>query len=151
MPFRCSKRLCNRLDQCNQLRSFEFRFAATICSYFLYRNILEKHDRKPQGNATILLARSKTGFTLRRKNRLPIRMRNPRLRSKPKTPRSSEENSAGLRILYSPWTRSSKWTSDKPSGFIYILVTLVACGPLGPSTMSKLTCSPSLRVLNPSS
>ncbi len=48
-------------------------------------------------------------------------------------------------------TEAHRIMLDEPPGFIYSLTTLVACGPLGPSTMSKLTSSPSLRVLNPSS
>jgi hypothetical protein len=41
--------------------------------------------------------------------------------------------------------------SGKPADFVYIFTTFVACGPLGPSTTSKLTSCPCFKLLNPSS
>jgi hypothetical protein len=92
-----------------------------------------------------------TGFILGGKEYLLSGTRGGRQPSKLKAPESPEEDPRGFGYSASLWTRSPALTQGKPAGIGYILVTLVACGPLGPSTMSKLTCSPSLKVLNPSS
>lgn len=56
------------------------------------------------------------------------------------------KNSSGS--FFKPWFTPS-WGHHK--WLTYILTTLVACGPLGPSTISKLTSWPSRKVLKPSS